>query len=225
MNLFAAFAARSKNTTAHSQNMPVLNDFVDVLAGGKTDTVCVEEIARTTFETRRPSKAVVGDAALFNYGNRFGRFRFRTTCTKIEGQRATFAVPAEITVIEKFDEKRQSFRLRKIVDVQWRYAPDGVGNGPFVPGKVLDLSALGTRFDVGRALRKGTLVEMKFDQIVSDGKPIVVVAELTRPAKVDDNGVICAGVKFLDLGLTRENALSEYIQRFEKDDKHRHLAR
>jgi hypothetical protein len=225
MNLFQAMTARATNRTAHSQNMPIVNDFVDVAAGGKTDTVCVENVSPTDFETQCPSKAAVGQPALFNYSNGCGRFRFRTECTKIERQRATFAVPTEITVIEMFDEKRHCFRLRKMLDVRWRYAPDGIGRGSFVGGKVLDLCAQGARLDIGRALRTGTLIEMKFEQIISEGAPIVVIAELMRPAKADEKGLICAGLQFQKLGSTRENAICEYIQKLEKDDKHRHLAR
>jgi hypothetical protein len=225
VNLFQAMVSRSKSNAIKTENLPVVNDFVDVATGGRTDTVCIEDISKVDFETRLPLKAGVGVPALFNYSNGYGRFRFHTQCIRIDGQRAAFALPTEITVIEQFDEKRKAFRLRKLVDVSWRYAPDAAGHGPFVRGKVLDLCANGTRLDVGRELRTGTCVEIRFDQIVVGREPIVVVGELVRPAKADDKGVISAGVKFKNLGATRENAISEFIQRYKKEDKERHLAR
>jgi hypothetical protein len=224
MNVFQSMLSRSKTHAIDSDHMPVINDFVDVAMGGKTDTVCFENVAKTGFETRSPANAAVGGTALFNYGNRIGRFRFRTQCIKTDGKHATFALPDEIIVIERFDEKRRNFRLRMLMNVQWRYAPDGVGYGPYVRSNTLDISAQGARLDVGRELRKGTLVEIVFDQIPVHGKPLAAVGELTRPAHKDENGVI-AGIRFTSLGLTAQNAVSEFIRKSEKNDKKRHLAR
>jgi len=225
MNLFQAMQRRSKSKDIDSNHLPVVNDFVDVACGGKTDTVCIEAISRVDFEASGPSTVAVGSLALFNYGNRTGRYRFRTTCTKLDGKHAHFALPSEITVIETFDEKRGGFRLKKLLSITWRYAPDGVGNGPFVSGNLLDLSAEGACLDVGREVRKGTQVEIRFDQIVADGKPLVAIAQLMRPSTRNGAGVIVSGLQFQGLGYTGQNAISEFIVTHEKQDKVRNIAR
>lgn len=225
MNLFQAIGIRSKSNAINSDHLPIENDFVDVFAGGKTETVCIESVSKAGIETRRPPKAVLGQPALFNYSNKLGRFRFQTECTKISGACATFALPLEITVIEQLGEKRKNFRLNKLLNVQWRYAPDGVGNGPFVKGTVRNLSSTGACLDVGRELRKGTLVEIQLDPVLLGKRPVIAIAELARPAQKDSKGVISAGVCFQGIGMTGQNAIAEFIHTFEKNDKERHLAR
>ena len=224
MNVFQEMLSRRKTTSINSDSLPMINDFVDVAMGDKTDTVCFESRSKTSFETRSPENAVVGASALFNYGNHVGRFRFRTLCTKTDGKYATFALPTEITVIEKLSEKRGDFRLKMLMNVQWRYAPDSVGYGPFVRSNTLDLSSNGARLDVGRDLRPGTQVEILFEQILVRGKPLIALGELTRPAQREEK-LIIAGVHFLALSQTAQNAVSEFIHKAERSDKKRHLAR
>jgi hypothetical protein len=224
MNVFQDMLSRRKTKSINSDHMPIINDFVDVAMGDKTETVCFESVSKTSFETRSPKNAVVGLSALFNYGNHVGRFRFRTLCTKTDGKYATFALPTEITVIERLNEKRRSFRLKMLMNVQWRYAPDGVGYGPYVRSNTHDLSSNGARLDVGRELRSGTQVEILFEQILVEGKPLAVLGVLTRPAQREEK-LLIAGVRFTSLSQTAQNAVSEYIRKLQKSDKKRHLAR
>jgi hypothetical protein len=220
VNLFDAMRSRWKSSAINSDHLPELNAFVDVAMGGKTESVPIESIGRTELSVRRPTKAAVGGSALFNYVNGRGNFRFCAQCTAVEDRSATFALPAEITVVQKLRDKRCGVRLQYALTVAWRYAPDGVGFGEFVKSAIVDISSSGVLLMVTRELRAGTLVEIKFDLGTS---AFAVVGALTRATQQQASGKFAAGIA-LRVTLAQSNAIDAFIMARQRGQRKRDIA-
>jgi hypothetical protein len=220
VNLFEAMRSRSKSNAINSDHLPELNAFVDVAVGGKTDSVPVESIGRTELTVRAPSRVTVGAKALFNYVNGRGSFRFHAECTAIEGQRATFALPAEITVLQKVRDRRRGVRLKHALPVVWRYAPDGIGYGEFTKSFTVDFCSGGLALMVPRELRAGTLVEIKIDLGTT---AFTAVGALTRPTVQMASKSFLAGIE-LRLNLPQANAIDNFIVARQQGQRKRGIA-
>jgi hypothetical protein len=220
VNLFDAMRSRWKSNAINSDHLPELNAFVDVAMGGKTESVPVESIGRTGLSVRRPTKATVGGSALFNYVNGRGSFRFFAVCTAVEGRSADFALPAEITVLQKVRDLRRGVRQQCAIAVTWRYAPDGIGFGEFTKSTTGDLSAAGVLLVVPRELRAGTLVEIKFDLGTS---AFSVIGVLKRSTQQQASGKFTAGIE-LRVAPAEANAIDNFIVTRQKDHRKRSIA-
>lgn len=223
MNVFQTMLARAKSSAVNSDHLPELNAFVDVAVGGKTESVPVEALGRTTFQVRRPVKAAAGLTGLFNYVNGRGGFRFSAECTEVSARLATFTLPAEITIINKFDDKRRNFRLKYGLAVLWRYAPEATGYGDFIKGTTADISGAGMSLVVPRELKVGTQVEVKLD-LEGSTKAFFVIGTLMRPTVQQGSGKYIAGIAMKNLSPTQSNAISEFIAQRQKGQKKRSLA-
>jgi hypothetical protein len=223
MNLFQSMLARKKSDAVDSDHLPEVNAFVDVATGGKTESLPVEDIGPTSFQIRSPGNAAVGAKALFNYSNGRGRFRFHAQCEAINNQLATYAKPAEITVIEKFGDKRRNFRLKHALPVVWRYAPEGVGYGEFAKSTTADISCVGVSLVVPRELKPGTQIELKLD-LNGSAKPFAVIGALTRPTQKQSSGKFSAGLSFQNISPTNQNAIGEFITSRQNGQRNRSLA-
>jgi hypothetical protein len=221
VNLFEAMRSRSKSRAINSDHLPELNAFVDVAMGGKTESVPVESIGRTELAVRRPSKGAVGTTALFNYTNGRGNFRFHAQCTAVEDRTATFALPAEITVLQKVYDRRRSVRLKYALPVVWRYAPDGVGYGEFTKSATVDISTGGVALMVPRELRTGTLVEIKFD--LGESGVFTAVGALVRPTVQQPSGKFLAGIE-LRVNPLQANAIDDFIATRQQGQRRRGIA-
>jgi PilZ domain len=213
--------SRSKSKAINSDHLPELNAFVDVAMGGKTESVPVESIGRTELAVRGPSNAAVGTTALFNYVNGRGSFRFHAQCTAVEGRTATFALPPEITVLQKVRDQRRSLRLNYALPVVWRYAPDGVGYGEFSKGATVDISTAGVALMVPRELRMGTLVEIKFD--LGDSGVFAVIGALARQTVRQPSGKFLAGID-LRVNPLQANAIDDFIATRQRGQRKRGIA-
>jgi hypothetical protein len=220
MNLFEAMRSRSKSKAINSDHLPELNAFVDIAVGGKTESVPVERIGRTELATRLPSRATVGAKALFNYLNGRGSFRFYAECTAIEGRTATFALPHEITVLQRIRDRRRGVRLKFALPVTWRYAPDGIGYGEFTKSFLVDISNGGGALMVQRELRTGTLVEINLNL---GATAFTVVGALTRPTTQTANGKYLAGIG-LRVTPAQANAIDDFILARQKGQRDRGIA-
>jgi len=220
MNLFEAMRSRSKSKAINSDHLPELNAFVDIAVGGKTESVPVESIGRTELTTRLPSRATVGAKALFNYHNGRGNFRFYAECTAIEGRKARFALPTEITVLNRIRDRRRGVRLKYALPVIWRYAPDGIGYGEFTKSFAVDISSSGVALMVPRELRSGTLVEISLDL---GATAFTVVGALTRPTAQTASGKYVAGID-LRVNLAQANAIDDFILARQKGQRARGIA-
>jgi hypothetical protein len=223
MNILQALASRKTTGVVNSDHLPELNSFIDVAIGGKTELLPIEVIEKGAFVVRRPSLAVVGSQALFNYSNGVGRFRFRADCTAVGSCTATFALPKEISVIEKFGEKRRHFRLKRSLPVCFRYAPDGVGYGSFSESSLTDISSVGVGLIVPLALKTGTLIEMRIN-LPGSGGAFDVLGKLTRPSELQKAGRYSAGIQFETLSPTNANKIGEYITKNQQTNHKRGVA-
>jgi hypothetical protein len=220
VNLFDAMRSRSKSSAVNSDHLPELNAFVDVAVGGKTESVPVESISRTELTVRCPTKATVGAKALFNYMNRRGSFRFYAQCMAINGRAAAFALPSEITVLQKVSDRRRNVRYKYALPVVWRYAPDGVGYGDFSKSATVDISSGGVLLVVPRELRTGTVVEVKIDLGTAS---FAVVGTLTRETTQQASGKFLAGIA-LRVSPVQANAIEAFISMREQGQRKRGIA-
>jgi c-di-GMP-binding flagellar brake protein YcgR len=146
----------------------------------------------------------------FLYSNGRGKFRFYAECRYVNDVAATFALPTTIRTIETYSERRSSARVPWVIPVQWRYAPGGEGYGDFLAASMMDLSQGGASLVVGRELKPGAQVEVRFT-LKSPSEPLVEVGQVVRAAKIETSNRSAAGIRFLDVGRENERILSEFV--------------
>jgi hypothetical protein len=190
--------------------LPEINAFVDIGIGGSLnrESVPINAVTATTIVVRRLDGLDVGSAADFLYTNATGRFRFRTVCTKVEGNEAFFELPESIKTIEKFSARRMALRIPWVTQVQWRYAPDGRGFGDFSSASMMDVSRGGALLVVGRAIKLGSQVEVRFVL----NSPFIEVCEVMRSAKIGTSEKYAIGIRFLSLDRQDERMLIQSLE-------------
>jgi hypothetical protein len=194
------------------EKLPSVNAFVDVAIGGSLnrESVPVNEITANAIVTRRPNGLQPGESADFLYSNAFGRFRFTTVCASVDGKVAHFELPESIKTLESYGDRRTSERVPWVLPVQWRYAPGGAGYGDFLPGSLVDISRGGASLVVGRELKPGSQVELRF-ALKSQQEPFVELCQVVRAAKIETSDKNAAGIRFLDIDPKDERILGEYL--------------
>lgn len=222
MNLFLAVRPRSKTRSIDRDYLPEVNSFVDVAAGGTTENLPVEAVGRKDFVVRRPANAMAGESALFNYSNRVGRFRFYASCVSLDATMATYDIPEQLTVIEKFGSKRRYVRLKTTLPVRWRCVRDGNGYGNFIDGHAADLSCAGMALAVPGKFDAGTQLEISFD-FAGGGEPFALIGTLTRATQKTAGGLSMAGMAFASIRPTEENRIAEFIAHRRKTFRKRAL--
>jgi hypothetical protein len=192
--------------------LPSINAFVDIAIGGSLhrESVPVNDITASAIVTRCPNGLQPGESADFLYGNAFGRFRFATACAKVDGKEAYFELPAAVKTLESYGDRRTSERVPWLLPVQWRYAPSGSGYGDFLAGSLMDISRGGASLVVGRMLKPGSQVELRF-ALKSQQEPFVELCQVVRAAKIETSDKNAAGILFLDLDPHDERTLGEYL--------------
>lgn len=192
--------------------LPPINAFVDIAIGGSLnrESVPVNDITDSAIVTRRPNGLQPGESADFLYGNAVGRFRFATVCAKVDGKEAYFELPTTVKTLESYGDRRASERVPWVLPVQWRYAPSGEGYGDFLPGSLMDISRGGASLVVGRTLKAGSQVELRF-ALKSQHEPFVEICQVMRTAKIETSDKNAAGIRFLDLDPHDERTLGEYL--------------
>ncbi len=217
--LFGCSVAESKGvaSSASRELLPQVHGFVDVALRGKKEreSVPVHELGKGTFATRLLAGLRVGDSADFLYTTTAGRFRFVTTCVALEATQAQFSLPATIKTLADFAAKRSAVRLDSMLAVTWRYAPGGIGNGPFVKASLTDLSRNGASLVVARDLKKDAQVEVRIT-LKSSPEPLVLLSQVMRAAKIESfnknsTDRNTAGIRFLSVDAAAERAIDRYI--------------
>ncbi len=223
MNFLRSFnASKAAATPILDKNkLPLINAFVEVSLGGRSCAVPVEEICQKFIEVRKLPGCAIGASATFDYKTATGRYRFRAECTSIIGDHSSFALPQEIRTIETFPTFTNKFRLETVLTVQFRYAPDGVGYGEFKPARTKNLSADGVALVIGRELKKGTQMEIKFD---FNGHPLILLGELTRPTEKEVCDKYLAGLRFLNIDASAESVIAAFIDSKIKGCRERSIA-
>jgi hypothetical protein len=215
MNIFRALRQRGKGldeTPELREKLPQINAFVDIGMDGGRDrkSVSVSDITAKGLVTGCPDGLAAGATADFLYINDLGRFRFATVCRSIEGGHAVFDLPTSIKTIESFAYRRTAPRVPWVIPVEWRYAPDGNGYGEFLPASMKDLSRGGASLVVGRELKEGTRIEVRF-VLKSKAKPLVEICQVVRAAKIERSDRNAAGIAFIGVDSEDARALSEFI--------------
>jgi hypothetical protein len=216
MNILRALRAGLRSVRGPSgslvEQLPEVNAFVEVAVGGsgRRESVSVNGVDAADIITRRPSGLAVGEPADFLYTNAIGRFRFSTVCRKIEGDDAHFALPESIKTLASFRYRRGAERVSWVVPVEWRYAPDGAGYGRYLAGSMIDLSRTGASLVVGRALKAGTQVEVRF-ALNPKYDPFVELCEVVRSAKIERSEKNAAGIRFIEIDPSDERTLLDIL--------------
>jgi c-di-GMP-binding flagellar brake protein YcgR len=132
------------------------------------------------------------------------------TCAKIEDGEAHFHLPVSVRTVEVF-HSRGAQRVLKLLDAQWRYAPDGRGYGEFLPASIMDLSSGGASLVVDRAPKPGSQVEVRFT-LESINKTFLEVCEVARSARIAASAKNAAGIRFLTMDPRDERALTNFLR-------------
>jgi len=137
--------------------LPEINAFVDIGVGGSLarESVPINAITPAEIVVRHLEGLDPGAAADFLYTNSSGRYRFRTVCTRVQGNEAYLALPDSIKTIEQFSARRNAERIPWVTQARWRYAPDGQGFGDYLPASMMDLSRGGASLVVGSPVKVG----------------------------------------------------------------------
>jgi c-di-GMP-binding flagellar brake protein YcgR len=195
------------------EKLPEIHAFVDLAIGGSLvrESVPINDITSKTLVIRHIDGLEAGTAADFLYTNASGKYRFRTICTKVGGDEAFLDLPESIKTIERFSARRTAERIPWVTQVQWRYAPDGEGFGEFLPASMMDVSRGGVSLVVGREIKLGTQVEVRF-VLNSKRKPFVEVCQVMRSAKIETSDKYGVGLRFLTIDRQDERLLIQSLE-------------
>jgi hypothetical protein len=214
-NPFRAFARKMLAAAGRPpsfDSLPELHSFVDVALGGERHrhSISVDAIGPDGLTTRPIDGLQTGMSADFLYKNISGRFRFATVCDSVDERHAHFRPPTTVKTIVLFGSKRRAVRLDAVLPVDWRYAPDGAGFGDYLKGSLSDLSKSGAWLIVGRELKTGTQVELRFS-LKASMAPLVIISDVVRTAKIESSGKNSAGIRFRDVDSASEGAINDFI--------------
>jgi hypothetical protein len=216
MNVFRSLKLGQRPAAAERglprEMLPVVDSFVDVAVGDRSDrhSVPVDALDAQTFSTRLLPDLGVGEHADFLYTTSVGRFRFTTTCCRLDETHAHFKTPTNIKTIVAFGSKRRSLRVESTLAVQWRYAPSGVGNGDYLKGALSDVSRGGASLVVGREIKCGTQVELRLT-LAALATPVIMIAQVLRSAKIASSGKYSAAVCFDSVDEAAVKAIEQFV--------------
>jgi len=204
--------ARPNASAELREKLPEVNAFVEIAIDGSSqrESVSINEINPNGVVTRHLAGLGPGVAADFLYTNAAGRFRFATVCAKVDATAAWFDFPTSIKTIESFANRRTAARVPWVIPVQWRYAPDGQGYGEFLTASLVDLSRGGASLVVGRELKAGAQVEVRF-VLKSKTEPLVELCQVVRAAKIEKSDKNAAGIRFLEVDPADERILVDFV--------------
>jgi c-di-GMP-binding flagellar brake protein YcgR len=210
------FARKAETQPRNSElqgKLPEIHAFVDIAIGGcpVRESVPINNVTAKAIVIRRLDGLEPGTAADLLYTNSGGRYRFRTVCAKNEGDEAFLDLPESIKTIEQFSARRTAERIAWVTQVQWRFAPDGVGFGDFMPASMMDVSRGGVSLVVGREIKLGTQVEVSF-MLNSKRKPFVEVCKTVRAAKIGTSDKHGVGLRFLTMDRQHERLLIQALE-------------
>ena len=205
--------------------LPQINSFVDVLVGGRSArSVTVDACSAKGIVTRevlgRP-----GEVATFVYTTTTGRFRLQTKIVAISATNTQFEFPKRVDLIGAATgaQKRSSVRLDTLVTGSWRFAAGGKGSGEFMRATIRDISRGGCALNADRALKLGTMVEVKL-RLSESVPPIVLLAEVMRHQEIKSSGKHSHGLRFHGVRPEEDHAIIDFINRKQAELRSRGLA-
>lgn len=205
--------------------LPQRNSSVDVVVGGRASrTVTVDDCSDRGIVTRdvigRP-----GEPATFVYTTPAGRFRLQTKIAGVKGSNTYFEAPKRVDLVGAAQsvQKRSSVRLDALVVGAWRFATSGKGMGEFLRATIGDISRGGCALTTDRALRPGTMVEVRL--ALREGKPpLVLLGEVMRHHEIRASGKHSHGLRFHGVRPEEDNAIVDFINRKQSELRSRGLA-
>ncbi len=207
-----------------SAKLPQVNTFIDaIVAGRPSRSVTVESVGGKGIVTRdalgRP-----GETAVLLYTTAAGRYRAASKILSTNGSSTLFEMPRRVALVGAATgaQKRQSVRLDALVIGGWRFAPAGKGTGEFVRATIRDISRGGCSLITDRAMKHGTMVEVKMDLNV--GTPLMLLGEVMRHEEIKTSGKQSHGLRFHGLRPEEDQAIVEFINRKQTDLRNRGLA-
>ena len=204
--------------------LPQINSFIDVIVAGRpARSVTVESVGGKGIATRE-SLGRAGETAVLLYTTPAGRFRAASKVLSASGSATIFELPKKVALVGAATgaQKRQSVRLDALVIGQWRFAPGGKGIGDFVRATVRDISRGGCSLITDRAMKHGTMVEVKMD--LSSGTALVLLGEVMRHEEIKTSGKQSHGLRFHGIRPEEDQAIVDFINRKQTDLRNRGLA-
>lgn len=221
MNVFRSLRLGQRSAAAERglprEMLPIVDSFVDVAVGDRTErhSVPVDTLDAQTFSTRLLPALGVGERADFLYTTAVGRFRFTTTCCRLDETHAHFKTPTNIKTIVAFGSKRRWFRVESTMSVQWRYAPGGVGSGDYLKGALSDVSRGGASLVVGREIKCGTQVELRL-ALGAFVAPVILLAHVLRSGRIASSAKYSAAVCFDSIDDAAVKAIDQFVHERQK---------
>ncbi len=219
------FFKRAPSAKELRDMLPSLHSFVDVVVtNGPKGSVCVETTGVKSFSTQALPGMSTGQSARVAYQNNTGKYRFTATITGLDGQMATFAVPARIETVQKFKvHKRSNVRVDTTVAAQWRFAPSGRIATEWQKANVSDISRAGCSLTTDKAVKAGVKVEVRAP-LLEGGKDVMLRAEVMRVGTIETSKKNNVGLKFVELTPEGERAIVDFINRRQTTLRSRGLA-
>ncbi|MHB8147820.1 MAG: PilZ domain-containing protein [Vulcanimicrobiaceae bacterium] len=205
--------------------LPQVNSFIDVVVAGRPSrSVTVESVGGKGIVTRE-LVGRVGEGAVLLYTTGAGRFRASSKIVASSGSNTVFEFPKKVDLVGTATgaQKRQSVRLDALVIGQWRFAPGGKGMGEFVRATIRDISRGGCSIITDRALKHGTMVEVKMD-LNATGASLVLLGEVMRHEEIKTSGKQSHGLRFQGVRPEEDHAIIEFINRKQTELRSRGLA-
>ena len=143
-------------------------------------------------------------------------------------RKTTFEMPRKVNLIGTSvggggSQQRKSVRLDAIVMGTWRFAPNGLGHGPFEKATLRDISRGGCSLIIHRGLRKGQQVEVQM-QLKPDGPTFTFFGEVMRVDTIKTSGKHSHGLRFQGVRPDEDQAIVEFINRKQSELRSRGLA-
>jgi c-di-GMP-binding flagellar brake protein YcgR len=206
--------------------LPATHSFVDVaVKNGPKGSICFESAGTKTFLTTAMAGMAAGQSVNFLYSNEQGRFRFTASITSTDGKQATFAMPARIETVQKFNgaRKRATARIDTTVAMTWRYAPVGKIATEWQKATVSDVSRTGCSLNTTTAIKVGSVLELKLP-LQPNGTDVALRAEAMRVEPIGVTKRHTVGLKFVQTAPETERVVADFINRRQTDLRNRGLA-
>jgi len=208
--------------------LPQPNAFVDIVVGGRqARSVTVESVGPRGVVTR-DVLGRAGETAVILYSTSTGRFRASTKIVSVGANTTLFEPPKRIELVGSVAggtgaQKRTSVRLDTLVQGQWRFAPNGKGQGEFSRATVRDISRGGCSLIIDRPLKAGSTVEVRMP-LKADVAPVTLLGEVVRHQEIKASGKHSHGLRFHGVTPLEDHAIIDFINRKQAELRNRGLA-
>lgn len=213
-----------RNRALPAAKLPQIHSLIDVTVGGRAlRSVSVESIGPRGIGIGEVL-GKPGETAVLVYTSMAGKFRAQSKITVADAYTTHLELPKRVALIGAATgaQKRQSVRLDTLVTGQWRSAPGGKGIGEFARATLRDISRGGCSLIMDRALKLGTMVEVKM-MLSSQRPPLTLLSEVMRNEHIDASGKESHGLRFHGVRAEEDQAIIDFINHKQTDLRNRGL--